>query len=109
MIEALHDMESKCISVGAKLEAMIEDCDNLRKDLEKVLREKIISRKNLLKKIRIFMISAIACGNFAKIAMINLVRSQKILVGSLENSIHSLLGSATNMKIYPLFYRLLLI
>jgi septal ring factor EnvC (AmiA/AmiB activator) len=39
-VEALHDMESKCISVGAKLEAKIEDCDNLRKDLEKVLREK---------------------------------------------------------------------
>jgi hypothetical protein len=55
------------------------------------------------------MISAITCGNFAKIAMINLVRSQKILVGSLENSIRSLLGSAANMKICPLFYRLLLI
>jgi hypothetical protein len=38
-VEALHDMESKCISIGARLEAKIEDCDNLRKDLEKVLRE----------------------------------------------------------------------
>jgi hypothetical protein len=39
-VEALHDMESKYISVGAKLEAKIEDCDNLKKDLKKVLREK---------------------------------------------------------------------
>jgi hypothetical protein len=39
-VEALHNMESKYISVGAKLEAKIEDCDNLRKDLEKVVREK---------------------------------------------------------------------
>jgi hypothetical protein len=109
-VEALHDMESKYISVGAKLEVKIEDCDNLRKDLEKFLREKnYLEKKNLLKKIRIFMISAIICGNFAKIAMINLVRSQKILVGSLENLIRSFLGSAANMKIYPLFYRLLLI
>jgi phage shock protein A len=40
MVEALHDMESKCIYVGAKLEAKIEDCENLKKDLEKVTREK---------------------------------------------------------------------
>jgi septal ring factor EnvC (AmiA/AmiB activator) len=40
MVEAIHDMESKCISVGAKLEAKIEDCENLKKDLEKVMREK---------------------------------------------------------------------
>jgi hypothetical protein len=32
-IEALHDMESKYISIGAKLEAKTEDCDNLKKDL----------------------------------------------------------------------------
>jgi len=30
-IEALHDMESKCIFVGAKLEAKTEDFDNLKK------------------------------------------------------------------------------
>jgi hypothetical protein len=30
-VEALHDMESKYISVGAKLEAKIKDCDNLKK------------------------------------------------------------------------------
>ena len=30
-IEALHDMESKCISVGAKLEAKTEYFDNLKK------------------------------------------------------------------------------
>jgi chromosome segregation ATPase len=45
MVEALHDMKSKCISVEAKLEAKTKDCDNLKKDLEKVLRE-----KNYLKK-----------------------------------------------------------
>jgi chromosome segregation ATPase len=39
-VEALHDMESKYISVGVKLEAKIEDCDNLKKDLEKIEREK---------------------------------------------------------------------
>ena len=32
-VEALHDMESKCISVGAKLEAKTEDFDNLKKIL----------------------------------------------------------------------------
>jgi hypothetical protein len=45
-VEALHDMESKYISFGAKLEAKIEDCDNLRKDLEKVVREKNYLKKN---------------------------------------------------------------
>jgi hypothetical protein len=39
-IEALHNMESRCISVGAKLEAKIEDYDNLKKELEKIVREK---------------------------------------------------------------------
>ena len=40
IVEALHDMESKCISVGAKLEAKIEDFDNLKKDLDKIVKEK---------------------------------------------------------------------
>ena len=44
-VEALHDMESKCISVGAKLEAKTEDFDNLKKDLDKIVKE-----KNYLKK-----------------------------------------------------------
>jgi phage shock protein A len=35
-VEALHDTESKCISIGAKLEAKIEDCDNLKKILKKL-------------------------------------------------------------------------
>jgi hypothetical protein len=39
-IEALHNMESRCISVGVKLEAKIEDYDNLKKELEKIVREK---------------------------------------------------------------------
>jgi len=39
-VEALHNMESRCISVGAKLEAKIEDYDNLKKELEKIVREK---------------------------------------------------------------------
>jgi septal ring factor EnvC (AmiA/AmiB activator) len=108
-VEALHNMESRCISVGAKLEAKTEEYYNLKKDIEKVVREKNYLEKNLLKRIRIFIISAIACGNFAKIAMINLVRRQKILVGRLENSIRSLLGFVGNIKIYLLFYRLLLI
>ena len=41
-----------------------------------------------MRKIKIFMISAIACGNFVKIAMTSLERTQKILVGSLESLIH---------------------
>jgi hypothetical protein len=53
-IEALHDMESKYISVGAKLEAKIEDCDNLRKDLEKVMREKNYFEKNSSEKYQNF-------------------------------------------------------
>ena len=32
-IEALHDMESNCISIGAKLEAKAEDFDNLKKNI----------------------------------------------------------------------------
>ena len=32
-VEALHDMESKCISVGAKLEAKTKDFENLKKIL----------------------------------------------------------------------------
>jgi hypothetical protein len=39
-VEALHNMESKCISIGAKLEVKIEDCDNLKKELERIVREK---------------------------------------------------------------------
>jgi septal ring factor EnvC (AmiA/AmiB activator) len=49
-VEALHDMESKYISVGAKLEAKTEDSDNLKKDLEKVLREKNYLEKKSSKK-----------------------------------------------------------
>ena len=30
-VEALHDIESKCISVGAKREAKTEDFDNFKK------------------------------------------------------------------------------
>ena len=40
IVEPLHDMESKCISVGAKLEAKTEDFDNLKKDLDKIVKEK---------------------------------------------------------------------
>jgi hypothetical protein len=63
-------------------------------------------RRNLLKMIKIFMISVIACGSFAKIAMINLKRSQKILVGSLDNLIRFLLGCVVNMKICRLLSKL---
>jgi len=108
-VEALHDMESKCISVGAKLEAKTEDFDNLKKDLDKIVKEKIILRRNLLRKIKIFMISVIVCGNFAKIAMTSLERSQRILVGSLESLIRFLLGCAVSMRICQLLFRLVLI
>ena len=38
-VEALHNMESRCISVGAKLETKIEDFDNLKKDFDKIVKE----------------------------------------------------------------------
>jgi hypothetical protein len=44
-VEALHNMESRCISVGAKLETKIEDYDNLKKEFEKVVREKNYAEK----------------------------------------------------------------
>ena len=33
-------MESRCISVGAKLETKTEDFDNLKNDFDKILKEK---------------------------------------------------------------------
>lgn len=39
-IEALYNMEFRCISVGAKFEAKIDDYDNLKKELEKIVMEK---------------------------------------------------------------------
>ena len=66
-------------------------------------------RRSLLRKIKIFMISATVCGNFAKIDMTSLEQSQKILVGSLESLIHFLLGCATNVRICQLLFRLVLI
>jgi hypothetical protein len=33
-------MESKCISIGAKLEMKTEDFDNLKKDLDNIVKEK---------------------------------------------------------------------
>jgi chromosome segregation ATPase len=49
-IEALHNMESRCISVGAKLESKIEDYDNLKKELEKIMMEKNYVEKKSFKK-----------------------------------------------------------
>jgi predicted metal-binding protein len=49
-VEALHNMESRCISVGAKLETKTEEFDNLKKDLEKVVREKNYLEKKSLEK-----------------------------------------------------------
>jgi hypothetical protein len=43
-------MESRCISVGAKLEVKIEDYDNLKKELEKIVREKKYVEKKSSKK-----------------------------------------------------------
>jgi chromosome segregation ATPase len=108
-IEALHNMESRCISVGAKLKSKTEEYDNLKKDIEKIVREKNYLEKKSLEKDQNFHNKCNHLWELCKIAMINLVRSQKILVGRLENSIRSLLGFVDNMKICLLFYRLLLI
>ena len=35
-VETLHAMESRCISMEAKLETKTEDFDNLKKDLDKI-------------------------------------------------------------------------
>jgi hypothetical protein len=49
-VEALHNMKSRCISVGAKLKTKTEEYDNLKKDLEKVVREKNYLEKKSLEK-----------------------------------------------------------
>ena len=47
VVEALHDMESKCISVGARLETNTEDFDNLKKDYDKIVKEeKYLEKKS---------------------------------------------------------------
>jgi hypothetical protein len=43
-------MEFRCISVGAKLEMKTEDYENLKKDIEKVMREKNYLEKKSLEK-----------------------------------------------------------
>jgi hypothetical protein len=53
-IEALHDMESKCISIGAKLETKTEDFDNLKKVLDKIVKEKKYLEKKSAEKDQIF-------------------------------------------------------
>ena len=71
-VETLHNMESRCISIGAKLETKIEEFDNLKKDFAKIV-EKITLRRSMLRKIKIFMTSVIVYGNFARIVMTSLV------------------------------------
>jgi chromosome segregation ATPase len=47
IVEALHNMESRCISVGAKLETKTKEYDNLKRDHEKVVGEKnSLEKKN---------------------------------------------------------------
>ena len=43
-------MESKCISVGAKLETNIEEFDNLKKDFAKIVKEKNYLEKKSVEK-----------------------------------------------------------
>ena len=43
-------MESRCISVGAKLEIMTEDFDNLKKDFDKIVKEKTYLEKKSTEK-----------------------------------------------------------
>ena len=49
-VEALHNMESRCISIGAKLETKTEDFDNLKKDFDKVVKEKSYLEKKSAEK-----------------------------------------------------------
>ena len=43
-------MESKCISVGAKLETKTRDFDNLKKDFDKIVKEKNYLEKKSIEK-----------------------------------------------------------
>jgi chromosome segregation ATPase len=97
-VEALHNVESRCISMEAKLEGKTEDFDNLKEEFDNVVREKKYLEKKAVERDQSFHKNVIGCGNFAKIVMTNLARSQKILVGNLESLIHSLAGYAANMK-----------
>jgi chromosome segregation ATPase len=106
-VEALHNMESRCISVGAKLKTKTEEYHNLKKDLEKVVRDKNYLEKKSLKKDQNFYNKCNRLWELYKNCYDKF--GAKILVGRLENSIRSLLGFVANMKICLLFYRLLLI
>jgi chromosome segregation ATPase len=108
-VEVLHNMESRCISVGAKLETKIEDYDNLKKELEKVVREKNYVEKKSSEKDQNFYNKCNHLWSFTKIIMKNLERSLRILIGSLENLIYFLLGCVVSMKICRLLSRLALI
>ena len=81
-VNTLHVIETRCISMEAKLEGKTEEFENLKKDYEKIEREKKYLKRWKLKRIKVFMRNAIACGSFVGIVMINLARRQKMLVGS---------------------------
>lgn len=104
-VDTLHAIKARCISMEAKLETKTEEYDNLRKDFEKIEREKQYLEKKAAKKIRAFMTSALICGNFVRIVMISLVRGQSIPVWSLGSLTHSLDGCVANMKTYLWLFR----
>ena len=82
IVETLHIMESRCISMEAKLEGKTKEYQNLKTDSEKLEKRKDTLKRRLLKRIRSFMKNAIVCRIFARIVMTNLERSLKMLVGS---------------------------
>jgi len=50
IVEALQDMDSRCISVGARLETKTKDFDNLKKDFDKIVKEKNYIKKKSAEK-----------------------------------------------------------
>ena len=71
-VDTLHVIETRCISMEVKLEGKTEEFENLKKDYEKIEREKNILKRRQLKRIKVSMRNAIACGSFVGIVMINL-------------------------------------
>ena len=71
-VDTLHVIETRCISMEAKLEGNTEEFEILKKDYGKIEREKKYLEKRQLRRVKVFMRNAIACGSFVGIFMTNL-------------------------------------
>ena len=71
-VNTLHVIETRCISMEVKHEGKTEEFENLKKDYEKIEREKKYLEKRQLRRVKVFMRNAIACGSFVGTVMTNL-------------------------------------